>query len=323
MATTSKNELYIVRKFNAPRSLVFEAFTQTEHLANWWGPEGCTIEVIDLKAQKDGRFHYAMKFADGNEMCGLFQFKEVTNPEKIVFTNSFADRAGNVIAAPMPYPFPKEILNTFTFEETDGVTTMVLKSTPVTQNTVETTGFVNLTDDMYVGYNRTFDMLTHYIRSKFQLRRELKTENASRVSTYLNFPGNTEEAFNFYKKVFGGEFNGGKMQRFGDIPPVEGQPPMSESDKKLILHVELPILAGHVLMATDAPESMGFKVIQGNNMHINLEPETRVETKRLFDALSEGGNIVMPLEDMFWGGYYGSFTDKYGINWMFNCREPK
>ena len=102
-------------------------------------------------------------------------------------------------------------------------------------------------------------------------------------------------------------------------PPVEGQPPLSAADKKLVLHVELPILGGHVLMATDG---MGFTVIQGNNMHINLEPDTRKETKRLFDALSDGGKITMPWK-MFWGAYYGSCTDKFGINWMFNCTEKK
>ncbi|HXB39585.1 MAG TPA: VOC family protein [Bacteroidia bacterium] len=145
----------------------------------------------------------------------------------------------------------------------------------------------------------------------------------ARTSTYLNFPGNTEKAFNFYKSIFGGEFGGGGLQCFGDIPPVEGQPPLSADDKKLIIHAELEITGGHILMATDAPESMGFTVTQGNNMHINLEPETRKETKKLFDALSGGGKVTMELMDMFWGTYFGSCTDKFGINWMFNCTEKK
>ena len=143
----------------------------------------------------------------------------------------------------------------------------------------------------------------------------------ARVSTYLNFPGNTEKAFNFYKSVFKGELGGDGFQRFGDIPPMEGQPPLSEADKKLILHVELQILGGHILMATDAPESMGLKVDLGNNMHINIEPESRAEAKRLFDALAEGGNITMPIQDMFWGAYFGSCTDQFGINWMVNFSE--
>ena len=140
----------------------------------------------------------------------------------------------------------------------------------------------------------------------------------ARVSTYLNFAGTTEKAFVFYKFVFGGDFNG-PVHRFADIPPSHDQPPMSEADKHLVVHVELPILAGHVLMGTDAPESMGFKVTHGNGTHINLEPDTRAETARLFNALSVGGAIEMPLQEMFWGDYFGSLTDQFGIRWMFNC----
>ena len=106
------------------------------------------------------------------------------------------------------------------------------------------------------------------------------------VSTYLNFSRNTEEAFNFYKSVFGGEFFGEGIMRFGDIPAQEGMPPMAEEDKNLVMHVELRILGCHTLMGTDAPESMGFKMNFGNNSYINLQPDTRVETKKLFDALS-------------------------------------
>ena len=144
------------------------------------------------------------------------------------------------------------------------------------------------------------------------------------VSTYLNFERNTEEAFNFYKSVFGGEFFGQGIMRMGDIPPQEGMPPLQEADKKLVMHVELKILGGvHSLMGTDSPEGMGFKLVKGNNVSINLMPDTRKETERLFNALSQGGQITMELQDMFWGDYFGSCTDKFGINWMFNCSEKK
>jgi PhnB protein len=142
----------------------------------------------------------------------------------------------------------------------------------------------------------------------------------SRVSTYLNFPRCTEEAFLFYKTIFGGEFIG-PIFRFAEIPASDGMLTLSEEDKNLIMHIALSLPGGHVLMGTDAPESMGFKVNFGNNMYINLEPDTREETRRLYDALSEGGNIEMKLQDMFWGDYYGSCTDKYGVQWMFNCSE--
>ncbi len=142
----------------------------------------------------------------------------------------------------------------------------------------------------------------------------------SRTNTYLNFPRNTEEAFNFYKSVFGGEFTGG-IARMSDVPAAPGMPPLAEADKNLVMHIELPITGGHVLMGTDAPESMGFQVNFGNNVHLSLEPDTRAETKKLFTALSAGGKVTMELQDMFWGAYYGSCTDKFGVQWMFNCME--
>jgi PhnB protein len=142
------------------------------------------------------------------------------------------------------------------------------------------------------------------------------------VSTYLNFSRNTEEAFTFYKSVFGTEFSG-NIARFSEVPPQEGQPPVAEADKNLVMHVALPILGGHVLMGTDAPESMGFTVTQGNNVYISLQPDTRAETDRLFNALSEGGKVEMSLQDMFWGDYFGSCTDKFGVRWMFNCSSKE
>jgi PhnB protein len=140
----------------------------------------------------------------------------------------------------------------------------------------------------------------------------------ARVSTYLNFPRTTEEAFRFYRSVFRTEF-AGPIARFREMPAVPGQPALAAEDENLVLHVELPILGGHVLMGTDASESMGFTVTSGNNVYINLEPDTRPETDRLFAALAAGGAVEMPLQEMFWGGYFGSLTDRFGTRWMFNC----
>ena len=137
------------------------------------------------------------------------------------------------------------------------------------------------------------------------------------VSTYLNFNGTTEEAFTFYAGVFGTEIAG--IFRMGDAPPMEGQPELSEADKKLVMNIALPILGGHLLMGTDAVESMGQKLNQGNNIYICLDPDTRADADRLFAALSEGGEVHMPLEDQFWGDYFGDCTDKYGTQWMINC----
>lgn len=137
------------------------------------------------------------------------------------------------------------------------------------------------------------------------------------VSTYLNFADNTEEVFEFYKSVFGTEFTA-PISRFGDIPPQDGVPPLTDAQKNLVMHVELPITGGHRLRGTDAPTFMGFTVNKGNNTHICIDTDSKAEADHLFAALSEGGVVTMPLQDMFWGAYYGSCTDKYGVQWMFN-----
>ena len=143
----------------------------------------------------------------------------------------------------------------------------------------------------------------------------------ARVSTALNFMGNTEEAFTFYSAVFGTEFSA-PIMRIGDLPADPNMPPLSDADKQMVMHVELPILAGHVLMATDMLESMGHELRIGNNTTINLEPDSRAETDRLYTELSAGGTDANEMQDMFWGAYWGTCLDRFGVRWMFNCYEP-
>lgn len=138
------------------------------------------------------------------------------------------------------------------------------------------------------------------------------------INPYLNFPGNTEEAFNFYKKVFGGDFLGG-VYRFKDTPEADK---LSDSDKEKVMHVGLKMGESNYLMATDALESMGFKVTFGNNFYISIEAESKEEADKLFKGLSDGGKIEMPMADQFWGDYFGSLTDKFGVRWMINYANP-
>ncbi len=142
----------------------------------------------------------------------------------------------------------------------------------------------------------------------------------SRVSTYLNFMGDTEAAFNYYSSVFGTVITGA-IARMGDMPSGPGGPELSETEKKLVAHVELPILADHVLMGTDMLESMGHELRVGNNVTICLEPDTRSETDRLYAALSDGGTESTGMQQMPWA-YWGCTLDRFGIRWMFNCYEP-
>jgi PhnB protein len=143
----------------------------------------------------------------------------------------------------------------------------------------------------------------------------------SRVNTYLNFAGNTEEAFEFYKSLFGTEFIP-PVARFRDLPATANLPTLTDAEQDQILHIELPILGGHVLMATDMLASMGQHLRIGNNTTISLELDSREEADHLFDALSDGGSDVMAMRDMPWGAYWGVCLDRFGVRWMFSYTAP-
>lgn len=135
---------------------------------------------------------------------------------------------------------------------------------------------------------------------------------SNKIDIYLNFFENTEEVFNFYKLVFGGEFLA--LQRFKEIPGAE----FSAADGEKVMHVSLQIGDGVRLMGTDLLQSRGDVFAPGNNFSISISPDSKEEATCLFNALAEGGSVSMPLQDVFWGAYYGILTDKFGIQWMIN-----
>ena len=137
------------------------------------------------------------------------------------------------------------------------------------------------------------------------------------INPYINFNGNAEEAFNFYKSVFGGEF--AKIMRFKDISSPEY--PVAENDANKIMHIALPI-GKNILMANDVPESMGPVNENENRSKISISAESREESDNLFNGLSAGGNIEVPMSDSPWGSYFGMFRDKFGIEWMVDF-DPK
>ncbi len=138
-----------------------------------------------------------------------------------------------------------------------------------------------------------------------------------KINPYLNFDGNAEEAFRFYQTVFGGELF---VQKMSEAPGTENLP---EEEKGRAMHVSLPIGDGQFLMASDCLPSAGHILNQGNNNYISVAPDSREEAERLFNGLSAGGEIEMPLEDMFWGDYFGSFKDKFGVCWMINYNNQQ
>lgn len=300
--------IHVSREFDANLELVWKAWTTAEILDQWWAPKPWKAKTKSMDFNEGGHWLYAMVSPEGEKHWSKVNYIVIEKEEAFTAKDGFCDENGK-----MNPDFPQNLWeNKF---NPKGEQTLV--NITLTFDTLE-----DLEKIIEMGFKEGFTMalenLDHYISTQFKLRKQNKPNNLPRVTTYLNFPGKTEEAFLFYKEIFNGEFTGVGLRRFGDVELPDGHPPMSNEDKKLIIHAELTIMAGHVLMATDSPESMGFKLEQGNNMHINLEPDSRKETKRLFDALSSGGNITMPLQDMFWGAYFGTVTDKYGINWMLN-----
>ena len=133
------------------------------------------------------------------------------------------------------------------------------------------------------------------------------------INPYLTFAGNCEEAFNFYKSVFGGEF--AFIGRFKDMP---SDTPMPEEEGNKVMHVALPISKETVLMGSDSSDAFGQVTVMGNNFSISINTESEEEATQLFNGLSEGGKVTMPLDKTFWGAYFGMFTDKFGIHWMVN-----
>jgi len=136
------------------------------------------------------------------------------------------------------------------------------------------------------------------------------------INPYLNFNGNAEDAFNFYRSVFGGEFSA--LMRWGDNGGCAEGSPLTEADLSKVMHISLPIGGSSMLMASDALESFGQKAVPGTNSYVAIQADNKDEADRLFGGLSEGGSVEMPMSEMFWGGYFGCFTDKFGIRWLVN-----
>jgi len=304
------NKIKVERSFEAPLDLVWAAWTESDILDQWWAPQPYQTVTKSMNFTEGGRWHYYMRSPEGDKHWCLFDYEVIKPLEHFSGIDAFCDEH-----AVMNNTKPRVRWGSdFSSHENETLVTIELQFEKLEDlETIIQMGFKE-------GFTAGLENLDQYISAQFYLRKQNKRDNKARVSTYVNFPGTTEAAFNFYKTVFRTEFING-IQRFGELPPDPNQPPLTEEVKKMVLHVELPIVGGHILMGTDAPKEMGFTLAKGNNMHIQLEPESRAEADRIFNELSAGGKIEMPIQEMFWGAYFGSFTDKFGINWMINCQN--
>lgn len=313
IVSREKHRVNVIREFDAELELVWEAWTNPDILDQWWAPKPYKTKTKIMDFREGGMWFYAMIGPNNETQWIKAEYKKIEPQKSYSYTDSFCDDNGIVNEE-----YPKSFWTNF-FSENNGIT--------VVNITIQYDSQEALAQSIELGFKEGFTMamqnLDQYIEAKFKLRMQNKTNNKARICTYLNFDGRTEEAFLFYKKVFQSEFLGKGIERFEDIPAsTENWPPVAEEVKKMVLHVELPITGRHILMGTDAPKEMGFKLTTGNNMHICIEPESREEADRLFKELAEDGNVTMPMADMFFGAYFGEFTDKYGINWMINY-QPK
>ncbi len=300
------NKIFVEREFNASKDLVWESWTNPEILDLWWAPRPWKTNTVSMNFVPGGRWFYFMSGPTGEKHYSFADYEEIETEVRYTGTDGFCDE-NQVINPQMPQTYWE-----VRFNEADGNTKVNVTLSFKTLEALE--GIISM--GFKEGFLSAMENLDEFISAQFQLRKDKKPNNEPRVSFYVNFPGNTEEAMNFYRSVFKTEFVNG-LQRFEDIPAsTENAPVLPDIIKKMVLHCELPLLGNQVLMATDAPKEMGFDLNSGNNMHINLEPSTREEADRIFNELSAGGKVTMPMEDMFFGAYYGSFTDKYGINWM-------
>lgn len=305
------NTVNVLREFNAELKLVWAAWSNPEILDKWWAPKPWRAESKSMNFTEGGYWLYAMVSPENEKHWGRQDYLKIDTFESFSGTDSFCDEKGTLNPE-----LPKTLFEN-SFSEKDGKTLVKVISKYENLEMLEKVIQMGFKE----GFTMALENLDQYLSSQFQLRQQNKNCNQARVCTYLNFDGKTEEAFLFYKKVFKSEFIGKGIQRFGEIPENSENPPIPESIKKMILHIELPITGNHILMGTDAPKEMGFNLAKGNNMHICIEPESRTEADRLFNELSVGGNVTMPMADMFFGAYFGEFSDKYGINWMINFQN--
>jgi PhnB protein len=308
----TNKKMTITRHFDAEVALVWLTWTEQELLDQWWAPKPWRAETKSLNFGEGGQWLYAMIGPNNERHWSGAIFSRIEFQKSFESTSFFCDENGtknNVI--------PETYWHT-EFHPTATGTKVVVVITGAEESAIKKI--------LEMGFEEGFTMalgnLDQYLKAQFKIRRQLRAYGKPpRVSSYLNFPGTAEEAFTFYKSVFKTEFTGQGIKRFGEIPAETGHPPVADNVKKMVLHVELPITGGHLLMATDSPKEMGFELTQGTNMHICVEPDSREETKRIFEGLSQGGNITMPLQDMFFGAYFGTLTDRFGINWMCNFME--
>jgi uncharacterized glyoxalase superfamily protein PhnB/uncharacterized protein YndB with AHSA1/START domain len=313
--TTGKSgEFVITRVLDAPRELVWKAFTDPGRMKHWWGPKGFTVIASKMDLRPGGTYHYGLRAPDGSPMWGKFVFREIAAPERMVFISSFSDEACGTTRHPFHQSWPLEMLSTFTFEEQKGgKTKLTIRWSPHNATEEERQTFEAGRDSMRQGWGGTLEQLEAYLAKAVTAASTSEQERAMQLNTYLTFAGQCEAAFKFYEKVLNGKI---ESMLTHERTAAAQHVPAEWRDK--IMHARMSI-GDKVLMGSDAPpdrcEPMkGFFVMFG--------AERPAEAERVFNALAENGTVRMPLQETFWAARFGMLVDRFGTPWMINCDKP-
>lgn len=275
----TKKTITVQAVINAGQESVWEFYTNPEHITQWnSASDDWHTPSAENNLQPGGKFNYRMESKDGSlgfDYWGIYD--ELKPPEFLDFTLGDG----------------RKVIVTFT--------DMKEKTSAVIEFEPEDTNSMEMQRD---GWQAILDNFKKYVEVK----------KMTVFNPYLNFAGSTEEAFIFYKSVFGGEYV--NFTRFEDLP-IEGMT-LPEEARGKIMHISLPIGSGQMLMGSDALESLGQKLVPGNNLNISIHPDSKEEADQLFNLLSKGGIVEMQMAEQPWGDYYGSFQDKFGVHWMIN-----
>jgi uncharacterized glyoxalase superfamily protein PhnB/uncharacterized protein YndB with AHSA1/START domain len=300
-----KHSAFVIsRVFDAPRDLVWQAWTDPERLKQWWGPKGFRVVSATVDLRPGGVFHYGLQMPSGQEMWGKFVYQEIVEPERLVFVVSFSDRDGGVTRHPLVPNWPVETLSTVTFGEQRGRTMVTVTWLPYAANEIERATFDEGHGSMQQGWSGTFEQFAEYL-----------AKSSVQVQPYLFFDGRCEEALDFYRKALDAEVT--MLLRFKDSPDPAMVPPGGEQK---VMHASLRIGDATVLASDGRCE--GRPNFQGFSLSITLTDETHAD--KLFAALADGGRVEMPLTKTFWSPRFGMVTDRFGVTWMVNVspREP-
>jgi uncharacterized glyoxalase superfamily protein PhnB/uncharacterized protein YndB with AHSA1/START domain len=288
----------ISRVFDAPRDLVWKAWTDPVRLRQWWGPKGVSVLSANLDLRPGGVFHYGLRTPTGDEMWGKFVYREIVEPERLVFVVSFSDKDGGVTRHPFVPNWPMETLSTVTFEERDGKTRLTVQWRPHQATEIERKTFDEGHASMQQGWTGTLDQFAAYL-----------ARTAFDVQPYLFFEGRCEEALDFYRGALGAEVT--TLLRFKDSPEQAMVPPGGEHK---VMHSSFRI-GTTTLMASDG-RCGGRQSFEGFSLSIMVTDEAQAE--QFFAALADGGQVRMPLTQTFWSRRFGMVADRFGVTWMIN-----